>query len=337
MRPAYPLLALLAVLVLLAAASGCTSQQAPAGVPVVGIVYGSGKGDLSYTDAAYQGILAAEKEHAITVQEFVPDNFGTLPALLNSTNTTERPGLVITVGFQYTNFTRQLAEQHPDIRFLAIDQSGTGSGNLRACAISSYADSYLAGVLAASATKTGKVGIILGMQSDVLETFLDGYRDGVHAVNSSIAVDHAWVRQDSTQGFMDPDEAERIAEGMYRNGTDVIFTCAGYSNLGAFAAANATTGRYVIGTDSDQSPLGPGFVLASAVKRVDRIVYAGIGEYLDGSFTGGNRTLGLRDGATGIVYNPAFAFYNETVGAWEGNATAGEEQYLATRAWAVQQ
>jgi basic membrane protein A len=144
------------------------------------------------------------------------------------------------------------------------------------------------------------------------------------------------VHQYSTDGFTDPAGAGLIAEEMYRNGTDVIFACAGYSNMGVFDAAHTTPGRYVIGTDSDQSPLGPQFVLASAMKRVDRVVYTGIADHLNGSFGGGSQVAGLKEGVTGIVYNPKFAIYNETVSAWEAQAQSGEEKYLITRIKPVQ-
>ncbi|MDD1686355.1 BMP family ABC transporter substrate-binding protein [Methanoregula sp.] len=299
--------------------------------PSVYIVYASEKGDRSYTDSAYQGLLAAQKDLAVTPREFTLAESNTVPAVLANASVSERPGLIITIGFQYANYTQQLAKANPDIRFLAIDMSGIGSGNVRAYEITSYGDSFLAGVLAASATKTGKVGVIMGMKTELLDAFRQGYTDGARAVNPSIPVDFAYVQQDSPDGFKDPEQAGRLAEAMYRNGTDVIYACAGASNLGMFAAANTTPGRYAIGTDSDQSPLGPDFVLASAIKRVDRVVYTGIEEYLYGSFAGGEKITGLRDGATGIVYNPKFAFYNETVSAWEEKAEEGEANYLASR------
>lgn len=322
------------VIVIVAIAVAGLVPHKPA-VPVVYIVYASEKGDLSYTDSAYEGLLAAQKDFTFTPKEFTLSESETVPGVLANASGAEKPGLVITIGFQYANFTQQLAAQHPDIRFLAIDMSGIGSDNTRAYEITSYGDSYLAGVLAASATKTGHVGIIMGMKSELLDAFRQGYTDGVHAVNASITVDPAYVQQDSPDGFKDPGQAALRAEALYRNGTDVIYTCAGASNLGAFKIANATPGRYVIGTDSDQSPLGPDFVLASAVKRVDRVVYTGIGEYLNGSFTGGEQVAGLKDGATGIVYNPKFASYNETVSAWESKAEKEESQYLASRAGSV--
>lgn len=331
MRPPLAFLSVMTLLLVLLCAAGCIQPAPATPPPVVYIVYGSEKGDLSYTDAAFQGLTAAQKDMNITIREFVPADYETLPGILNSTSPQEKPDLVITVGFQYADFTRHLAEQHPDIRFLAIDQAGIGSGNLRAYEITSYGDSYLAGVLAASATQTGRTGIILGMKSDVLDEFLRGYTDGARAANASILVEHAYVHRDSVDGFTDAEEAGRIAEGMYRNGTDVIFTCAGYSNMGAFAAANTTPGRYIIGTDTDQSPLGPGFVLASAVKRVDHIVYSGIAEQRNGSFAGGNKVVGLKEEATGIVFNPAFASYNTTVSAWEAIAEKEEALYQESR------
>jgi basic membrane protein A len=331
MKPGLCIVAVLALLTLLLIVAGC-SQPAPASTPVVWIVYGSEKGDLSYTDAAYQGLLAAQQKQTLNIREFVPQDFETLPALLNATTGADRPVLIITVGFQYAGFTCDLAKLHKDIRFLAIDQAWIGSDNLRSYEITSYGDSYLAGVLAASVTRTQQVGIIMGTESEVLETFLDGYTDGARAVNATILIDHAYVRHYSTEGFTDPNGAERIVEALYRNGTDVIFACAGYSNTGIFSVAGNTPGRYVIGTDSDQSPLGPEFILASAVKRVDRIVSAGIADTLDGTFTGGNVTAGLGEGVTGIAFNPRFAAYNESVAVWEEQARAEEREYLQSRA-----
>jgi basic membrane protein A len=284
-------------------------------------VYGSEKGDLSYTDSAYQGLVVAQNDFTFTAQEFTPADRETLPGILNRSSLEEKPGLIITVGYQYADLNRELAAQHEDIRFLAIDQPQTGSESIRAYEIVSYGDSYLAGALAASATATGRVGILMGARSEVLDLFLLGYTDGARAVNSSIRIDQAYVREDSTDGFTDPLEAGRIA--------DVIYLCAGFSNMGGFDAARNGPGRYLIGTDTDQSPLGPNIVLASAVKRVDRVVYTGIADYLNGSFTGGNVAAGLKQGANAIVYNPKFGFYNETVGAWEARAMEGEERYLS--------
>ena len=300
-------------------------------LPVVCIVYDAEKGDLSYTDSAYRGLFAAQEAMKFTKKEFSSINDPEFAKLVESSRGQERPGLIITVGYDNAEETARLARAHPEILFLAIDQAGTDSKNVKAYEITAYGESYLAGVLAASATETRHVGIILGTQSELLEGFRMGYVAGVHAVDPSITVDQEFVRENSTAGFSDPDRAGEIAGSMYRNGADVIYTAAGFSGTGAIREAKASPGRYIIGVDSDQTHLGPGVVLASAVKRVDRVVYTGIGEYLNGSFEGGEQTAGLKEGVTGLSFNPKFAGYNSTVRAWEAQAQEEEATYLASR------
>ena len=304
--------------------------------PVVYIIYHSDKGDLSYTDSAYRGLFAAQEDMRFNKKEFISSDAVEFSRMLSGTTGAKMPGFVITLGYTQASFTQALASEHPDIRFLAIDQTGIGSDNVRAYEITSYGESYLAGVLAASATKTGRVGIILGTQSAQLDAFRLGYIDGVHAVSPAIPVDQTYVRDNSTIGFYDPDRAAEIAGGMYNNGADVIFSIAGYSNIGVVREAKKAPGRHIIGVDSDQTYLGPGVVLASAVKRLDRIVYTGIAEYLNGSFTGGEEVAGLKEGVTGLSFNPKFENYNSTVRAWEAKAREEEAKYLRSRALHIQ-
>ena len=61
------------------------------------------------------------------------------------------------------------------------------------------------------------------------------------------------------------------------------------------------------------------------------MVEEGIGEFLDGSFQGGRKIVGLEEGVTGIVFNPGFAAYNATVVGWEAEAKAAEIRYLQER------
>jgi len=298
-------------------------------LPVVYIIYSSEKGDNSYTDSAYRGLFAAQEAMPFSKREFTSLDPHQFPAL-NGSGESAKPGLVITVGYPYTNDTKRLAAENPEVRFLAVDQAGIGSANVRSYEISSYGDSYLAGVLAASASKTHKTGIILGTRTALLDAFRQGYQDGVHAADPAATIDVAYVR-DTAAGFSDPARAGQIAGGMYRNGTDVIYTVAGLSGTGAITEAKTAPGRYIIGIDSDQTDLGPSVVLASAVNRVDMVVQTGIRDYLTGSFKGGNTVAGLNEGVTGLVFNPKFAAYNATVIAWEEKAKDAEARYLAAR------
>jgi basic membrane protein A len=83
----------------------------------------------------------------------------------------------------------------------------------------------------------------------------------------------------------------------------VIFTAAGNSGLGAFDAVeqkgkqNGRATHFVIGVDSNQNMVKPGFVLTSMVKRVDNAVYDIIKNVVDGQFKAGFHVYGLdKDG-----------------------------------------
>jgi basic membrane protein A len=101
-----------------------------------------------------------------------------------------------------------------------------------------------------------------------------------------------------------PGKGKELALGQIEKGADVIFTAAGNSGLGAFDAveqygknAQGEANRFVIGVDSNQNMVKPGFVLTSMVKRVDNAVYDVVKEVLDGKFQGGFHVFGLdKDG-----------------------------------------
>jgi len=321
--------AAIVVVVLAGSALFLTTLTSPV-LPEVIIVYGGEKGDLSFVDSAFRGLSAAHANLAFESREFSSFEYDTISGLLQNASP-ERPVLVITASFAYASGTAQLASEYPGVSFLGIDQQDSVLPNLRTCEITSYGSSYLAGVLAATATRTRHVGIILGTHSDVLEGFRQGYSDGIRAVDPSMEIEERYVRDASVEGFNDPVRAQAIARDMYDAGVDVIFTVAGFSGTGAIDEAKQAPGRYVIGVDRDQSDLGPDVVLASAVKHVDREVESGIREHVEGTFSGGKKVAGLKDGATDLVFNPEYADYMETIEFWRERAEKEEGRYLAER------
>jgi basic membrane protein A len=101
-----------------------------------------------------------------------------------------------------------------------------------------------------------------------------------------------------------PGKGKEISLAQIEKGADVIFTAAGNSGLGAFDAVeqygkgpNGEANKFVIGVDSNQNGVKPGYVLTSMVKRVDNAVYDVIKEINEGRFQGGFHVFGLdKDG-----------------------------------------
>jgi len=105
-----------------------------------------------------------------------------------------------------------------------------------------------------------------------------------------------------------PGKGKELSLSQIDKGADVIFTAAGNSGLGAFDAVeqygrDPKTGeanKFVIGVDSNQNGVKPGFVLTSMVKRVDNAVYDVVKDVVDDKFDGGFHAFGLDK--NGVAY-----------------------------------
>jgi basic membrane protein A len=105
-----------------------------------------------------------------------------------------------------------------------------------------------------------------------------------------------------------PGKGKEIALAQISQGADVIFTAAGNSGLGAFDAveqsgkdASGRATHFVIGVDSNQNMVKPGFVLTSMVKRVDNAVYDIVRDVVNKKFQGGFHVFGLDTDGVGYV------------------------------------
>jgi basic membrane protein A len=126
----------------------------------------------------------------------------------------------------------------------------------------------------------------------------------------SVTIDVKYVTEPPDfGGFNDPAKAKVIAKGMIDKGVDVIYSAAGGSGAGNFAAATdaAKAGKKVwtIGYDSDQylvaSEDEKKNMLTSVVKRIDVAVYDVIATAVAGSSVNdvldqSERTFGRRYG-----------------------------------------
>jgi basic membrane protein A len=163
-------------------------------------------------------------------------------------------------------------------------------------------------MIAASKSKTGVLGFLGGMDIPLIHRFNKGYEEGAKSINPNIQIVTNYVGV--TDGaWNNPGKGKEIALAQIEKRADVIFTAAGNSGLGAFDAveqygknAQGEANKFVIGVDSNQNGVKPGYVLTSMVKRVDNAVYDAVKEVLENRFVGGFHTFGLdKDGVTYAV------------------------------------
>jgi basic membrane protein A len=298
--------------------------------PVVWMVYPIAKGDRSFADSAYRGLFRAEESFDLTKREFTYDDLAFLDAVFAARNFTEKPDLVVTEGFQFAGASQVWAEQNPDIRFVTLEQADFDLPNACDAVMVPYGASYLAGVMAANMTQTGRIGAIAGAPVPVIDPFVEGFRAGAAAYDPAVNVTVLYVGE-SFEGFGMPERAGDLARGLRAGDVDVILMIAGSSNTGIVDAARETGDVFLIGEDTDQSYLAPNLVVASVVKNIDAIVFHAVENEVNGTFSPGQEIWTLANGGTGLFVSPRFAGY-APAGGWHDRAVAAEKEYL-TEIW----
>ena len=252
-----------------------------------------GKFDKSFNEGVYNGVKKFTDETGIEVMEFEVTNETQREQAMR--RMAERGATVILgVGFAQADAIAKVAAEYPDKQFSIIDVSWLDAPNLRQYSFKEHEGSYLVGVAAALASKTGKVGFVGGMDIPLIRKFACGYVGGVKAANGSADI-YQNMTGTTPSAWNDPAKGAELAKSQIDRGADVVYHAAGGTGLGVIQAA-ADAGKLAIGVDSNQNGLAPGSVLTSMLKRVDVAAYETFKDAMDGKFTSGIHTLGVAEG-----------------------------------------
>ncbi len=290
----------------LVAVAGCTGgEEGEASGPAVALVFDvGGRGDKSFNDAAYRGLLQARDSLGIEFDIIEPGEGADREPALRLLAGTDA-SLIFGIGFLFTDDIRTIAGEFPDKHFVCVDYSLAEGEvlppNLRVIRFREEQGSYLVGAIAALRSATGKIGFVGGMDIPLIHRFQAGYEAGARRVRPDVEllVGYAGV---TGNAFKNPAKGKEIALAQYGAGVDVIFHASGSTGLGVFEAARKQR-RFAIGVDSDQHDEAPGRVLTSMVKRVDVAVFETISAELGGHFTGGVLEMGLAERGVDYVYD----------------------------------
>jgi basic membrane protein A and related proteins len=214
--------------------------------------------------------------------------------------------LIIGVGFSQTPEIETVARDYPGLNFAIVD-GVSELPNVASLIFKEHEGSYLVGMIAAMTSKSGVVGFVGGMDIPLIHKFAVGYEEGARAVNPAIRVIPNYVGV-TDAAWNDPVKGKELARTQIEKGADVIFAAAGNSGLGAFDAVEqygkdeqGRARRFVIGVDSNQNWVKPGFVLTSMVKRVDNAVYQIVKDRVENRAVGGLHAYGLDNDGVGYA------------------------------------
>ena len=289
---------------------------------VVNLINGT-LGDLSFFDSTENGMkmLKAELGDAFeyTTQQLSYDETRWQPALLDASE--GDADIIICGTWQMTSILEGIADDYPDKTYLVYDASVDWTKgefkNVHCIEYKQNEGSYLAGVVAASMSKSGHIGFLGGMENTTINDFLVGYIQGAKDTNPDIKVSQAFVGN-----FNDAGTGADLASVQFAGGVDVGFACAGQAGLGMFeAAVNTDKDVLMVGVDSDQAMIFEGedkldraeITMTSMLKRVDVSLYNAIKEYMNGTLVMGKTvSVGIAENCINLADNK---YYQELVPA----------------------
>ncbi|GHF64056.1 BMP family lipoprotein [Seohaeicola zhoushanensis] len=255
-----------------------------------------GKFDKSFNEAAFNGAEKWAKETGGTYREIeMQSEAQREQALRRFAESGANP--IVTMGFAMADPLSAVAPDYPDTKFVVIDVNWLDLPNVRQVSFAEHEGSYLVGMLAAMASKTGTVGFIGGMDVPLIRHFGCGYAQGAKAVNPDVKI-VANMTGTTPAAWNDPVKGSELTKAQISQGADVIYAAAGGTGVGVLQTA-ADEGILSIGVDSNQNHLHPGKVLTSMLKRVDVAVYEAMtaGENVEtGVFT-----MGLKEDGVGYA------------------------------------
>jgi basic membrane protein A len=254
-----------------------------------------GRFDKSFNEGVYLGAEKFKKDSGVDYQDFeIQNDSQREQALRNFARRGFTP--IVAVGFAHAAAVEKVAAEFPDIRFAIIDMV-VDKPNVASIVFKEHEGSYLVGILAAMASKSGKVGFVGGMDIPLIRKFACGYVGGVKSVKGDATV---FQNMTGTTGaaWSDPVKGGELAKSQFDRGADVVYHAAGGTGIGVLQAA-ADANRLGIGVDSNQNHLHPGKVLTSMLKRVDVATYETFKRVKDNAFKPGVQVLGLAQGGIG--------------------------------------
>ena len=256
-----------------------------------------GKNDKSFNESAYTGAERFKKDTGTEYKDFeIQNDAQREQAMRRFAKDGHNP--IVVIGFSQAAALEKVSKEFPDTKFAIVDMV-VEQPNVRSILFSEHEGSYLVGVMAAKASKTGKVGFVGGMDIPLIRKFACGYVQGVKSVNPDAEV---FQNMTGTTGaaWNDPVKGAELAKSQIDRGADVIYHAAGGTGIGVLQAA-ADAGALGIGVDSNQNGMHPGKVLTSMLKRVDNAVYDAFMDVKDDKWSAGFDVKGLKEDGVGYA------------------------------------
>jgi len=213
----------------------------------------------------------------------------------------DRAAVVLLSGPDLQDYVPEAAEDHPQTDFVVVDGVAAVPG-ARVVNFAAEQAAFLAGALAASVARAGRIGAVFGARLETTEAIAAGYVAGAREVSPGIPVDVRYLTtHPNLSGFGDVAGQERAAMDIFETGADVVLGDAAIAVAARLSADGQQ--RWAIGSDLDRratsDPAQAAVVLTSVL--IDRAgATEQVLELIYNDHSGDDLTLGLVSGRTGL-------------------------------------
>ena len=242
------LCAALALTVVSAGSAKPSKAQATSGLKVALVTDIGGLNDRSFNALAYKGLKNAEKKLGINGRVFLSKSSADyIPNLSTGARSYD---LVIGVGFLMADQMAAVAKRFPDTKFAIVDYPAAAlkgePKNARGILFAEQEAGCLAGVAAATVSKSGVIGSVGGQKIPPVDAYIAGYQFCAKKVKPNITTAERLLA-----GLRRQAKCKEIALNQIQQRSDVVFQVAGRCGLGALQAAKDNK-DWGIGVDADQ-------------------------------------------------------------------------------------
>lgn len=210
------------------------------------------------------------------------------------------PDIIVLTTFQLTDMAVEFASANPDQKFILIDDCPPEGQpeNLYCVGFREHEGAYLLGIMAGNLTETNKIGSVVALDIPFFHRWSDSFYLGAQSVNPDLEPDtQVFIGGDNP--FADPARAKEQALSLAAQGLDQIFSVGAASDMGVFEAAQEQ-GFMTYGTDVNNCPVAPEYIVDNNLKLVDNAVQTAIDLVMSGEATPFT-SVGLAEGGVGVM------------------------------------
>jgi basic membrane lipoprotein Med (substrate-binding protein (PBP1-ABC) superfamily) len=285
----------LALLFLLASCTNAPSAD-PTGLRVALVTPGS-IADAAWNAGAYAGLQQIKDSLAASISHIEARTPADQEEALRS-YAADGYTIVYGHGYEFQAPAERVAKEFPNTIFV-ITSGQQVAGKVVPLVFRIHEATYLAGMVAGTLTKTGKIGFVGGMELPPITLGYNGWVQGARAVRPDVE-----TRLTYLGNFDDAAAGKEAALAMIRLGVDQLHHNADAAAIGLFGAAKESPGVYTYGANADQSALAPERVVGSAVLDLPRALLLVAREVKEDRFTPRVESFGLESGVISFVTNP---------------------------------